>query len=147
MALPMPSWLRSSRPAAASASGVPATAATMYWRVQMNAVGPQLAHRRPHAGCRIGGDACAIGFQNVIGYGLQGLHELSGPLVHLVQVVVGAVFVGRPAETLRELRHDAVREGVRHGEDLGEDVVERCHVCVPVLLETGHRLSLGEREM
>ena|SRR5437899_727223 len=35
MALPMSSWLRSRRPAAASASGAPVTAATMYWRVQM----------------------------------------------------------------------------------------------------------------
>ncbi len=53
--------------------------------------------------------------------------------------------VVRP-ESLGELRHDAIREGVRHGEDLGEDVVEGCHICVPVLL-TGDRLSLGEREV
>src|SRR5260370_29443808 len=35
MALPISSWLRSSLPAAASASGLPASAATSYCRVQM----------------------------------------------------------------------------------------------------------------
>ena len=51
------------------------------------------------------------------------------------------------AEAVRELGDDALGEGVGHGQDLREDVIEDGDVALPVLVEPPAELSLGEREV
>src|SRR5688572_32804882 len=54
---------------------------------------------------------------------------------------------GRSGEAIRELGHEAVVERVRQDHDLVEDVVERLDRAVPVLVEEGGHLTLGELQM
>src|SRR6185437_7014675 len=63
-------------------------------------------------------------------------------------VSIAVTASGRPGQELvRELRLDAVVDGVGEDEDLVEDVVERLDVGLPVLLEPGDRLVLGQLQV